>query len=123
MHLIEKLQNVLNPSLVKKIMLLDNPPNTIEGWVQKAITIDGQYRATMDVLNRRLNEGKTSKEGRTNKQTWSNYFDKKKARIERDPDAMDIDTMTMEKRMAMISISFCFSLESFIGKYIELFST
>jgi hypothetical protein len=68
MHLIEKLQNILNPSLVKKIMLLDNPPNTIEGWVQKAITIDGQYRATMDILNRRLNEGKTSKEGRTNKQ-------------------------------------------------------
>jgi hypothetical protein len=94
MHLIEKLQNVLNSSLVKKIMLLDNPPNTIEGWVQKAITIDGQYRATMDVLNRRLNEGKTSREGRTNKQTWSNYFDKEKARTERDPDAMDIDAMT-----------------------------
>jgi hypothetical protein len=44
MHLIEKLQNILNPSLVKKIMLLDNPPNTIENWVQKAITIDGQRK-------------------------------------------------------------------------------
>ena len=53
LHLIDKLQNVLNPSLVKKIMLLENPPTTINGWVHKAILIDGQYRATMDLLGRK----------------------------------------------------------------------
>jgi hypothetical protein len=65
----------------------------------------------MDVLNRRLNEGKTSKEGRTNKQTWSNYFDKKKAKIERDPDTMDVDAMTTEKRMSLMKKGACFICE------------
>ena len=32
MHLIEKLQKVLNTSLVMKIMLLENAPTTIDGW-------------------------------------------------------------------------------------------
>ena len=50
LHLIEKLQSVLNPSFVKKVMLLDSPPTTINGWVQKAITVDSQYRMTMDIL-------------------------------------------------------------------------
>jgi hypothetical protein len=66
LHLIGKLQNVLNPSLVKKILLLENPPTTINEWVRKAIMIDGQYRATMDILNRRIGEGKPNKEGRMN---------------------------------------------------------
>ena len=51
LHLVGKLQNILNPSLVKKIMLLEKPPTTIDDWVYKAIQIDGQYRATMDILN------------------------------------------------------------------------
>ena len=60
LHLIEKLQNVLNPALVKKIMLMDSPPTTIERWVDKAILIDSQYRMTMEVLNRKTNDGKTN---------------------------------------------------------------
>ena len=51
LHLVGKLQNILNPSLVKKIMLLEKTPTTIDEWVYKAIQIDGQYRATMDILN------------------------------------------------------------------------
>ena len=88
LHLIGKLQNVLNPSLVKKILLLEKPPTTINDWAYKAIQIDRQYRATMDILNRRMNEGKTDK-GRSGKQNWTNYF--KKPREERDPNAMDVD--------------------------------
>jgi hypothetical protein len=102
LHLIGKLQNVLNPSLVKKILLLENPPTTINEWVRKAIMIDGQYRATMDILNRRISEGKPNKEGRTNRQTWSNYFKGGKSKEERDPDAMDIDAMSTEKRAALM---------------------
>ena len=35
LHLIKKLRGVLNPSLVKKVMLLDNPPTTLDGWFIK----------------------------------------------------------------------------------------
>jgi hypothetical protein len=106
LHLIEKLQRVLNPSLVKKIMLMDTPPTTIDDWGKKAILIDSNYRMTMDVLKRRLNDGKPNNSGRTG------YFSKaRKTREERDPDAMDIDGMTMEKRTALMKKGACFICE------------
>ena len=108
LHLIGKLQNILNPSLVKKILLLDNPPVTINDWVRKAITIDGQYRATMDILNRRINDGKPSKEG--TKRTWSNNY-RGKSKEERDPNAMDVDAMSTEKRAALMRKGACFICE------------
>jgi pyruvate/oxaloacetate carboxyltransferase len=39
----------LKPFMVKKILLLENPPTTINEWVRKAIMINRQYRATMDI--------------------------------------------------------------------------
>ena len=98
LHLIEKLQNVLNPALVKKIMLMDSPPTTIEGWVDKAILIDSQYRMTMDVLGRKTSD------------PAKNYFGARRSR-ERDPDAMDIDAMTTEKRAALMRKGACFICE------------
>jgi len=113
LHLIEKLQNVLNPSLVKKIMLMDNPPTTINDWIHKAILIDSQYRMTMNILGRlsggrSRNEGDTNKYGRTNS---SNYFGARKTREERDPNAMDIDAMSTEKRTALMRKGACFICE------------
>jgi hypothetical protein len=109
LHLIEKLRNVLNPSLVKKVMLLDNPPTTIDGWVQKAIAIDSNYRMTMDVLNRRLDGRGKAKE--TKKTTYGDYFKARKYKEEKDPDAMDIDAMSMEKRLALMKKGACFKCE------------
>jgi hypothetical protein len=71
LHLIKKLQKILNTSLFKKIMLLDNPPTTINEWVRKAITIDGQYRMTMDFLNRRMNEGRLKNNDKKYHTKWS----------------------------------------------------
>ena len=42
-HLIKKLQDVLNPSLTKKILLSEKVPDTVEEWAQKAIDIDSNY--------------------------------------------------------------------------------
>src|SRR3977135_3139930 len=56
LHLIEKLRNVLNASLVKKVMLMDTPPTTLDAWVQKAIQVDTQYRETMETLKGRKTE-------------------------------------------------------------------
>ena len=55
-----------------------------------------------------MNEGKTDR-GKSGKQTWMNYF--KKPREERDPNAMDVDAMTTEKRTALMRKGACFICE------------
>jgi hypothetical protein len=113
-HLIDKLQGVLNPPLVRKIMLSDNPPITIDGWVQKAVLMDTLYRNTQDVMSRL--EGKGKGEGKANDRnqrqpSWSKYFGAKKTTKERDPDAMDVDAMSTEKRTALMRKGACFICE------------
>lgn len=110
LHLIEKLQNVLNPSIVKKIMLMDDPPTTIDEWIKKALTLDMQYRMTMEVINRRMAEGKPKKEERSGNARWTSYFDRK-PKAERDPNAMDVDAMTTEKRATLMKKGLCFICE------------
>ena len=43
LHLINKLQTVLNTNLVKIILLLDEVPTTIDKWAEKAIQINSNY--------------------------------------------------------------------------------
>ena len=111
MHLIEKLRRVLNPTLVRRIMLSDNAPTTLNGWVQKAILIDSQYRMTMEIMNEQKNEGKPRNDKQSNKTDWSGYYKPKKAKEERDPDAMDVDAMSTEKRTALMKKGACFICE------------
>ena len=105
LHLIEKLRSVLNPSLVKKVMLLDSPPTTIDGWVQKAITVDSQHCMTMDILGG-MNKKTDNKGGRfndTRKTNYSDYFKTRKYRDEKkDNDAMDIDARSTKKRITLM---------------------
>jgi Domain of unknown function (DUF4939) len=44
LHLIEKLQTVLNTNLVKRVLLLDEVPTKIDDWAAKAIQIDSNYQ-------------------------------------------------------------------------------
>ena len=43
LNLIEKLQDILNPSLTKKILLSKKVPETVKEWAQKAINMDSNY--------------------------------------------------------------------------------
>ena len=114
LHLIEKLQKVLNTSLVKKIMLSDNPPTTIDDWAEKAITIDSTYRMTMEILGQRVNEGKAptgNKPGSSGRFNFSQYTGARRSREDKDPNAMDVDAMTTEKRAALMRKGACFKCE------------
>ena len=95
-------------------MLLDSPPTTIDGWVQKAITVDSQYRMTMDILGgmskKSDNRGGRSKE--TRKTNYSDYFKTRKYREEKkDDNTMDIDAMSTEKRITLMKKGACFICE------------
>ena len=114
LHLIEKLQKVLNTSLVKKIMLSDKPPTTINDWAERAITIDSTYRMTMEVLGQRINEGKApggNKTGNTGRFNYSQYTAARRNREDRDPNAMDVDAMSTEKRATLMRKGACFKCE------------
>ena len=114
LHLIEKLQKVLNTSLVKKIMLSDKPPTTIDDWAERAITIDSTYRMTMEILGQRTNEGKTpggNKSGNQGRFNYSQYTAARKNREDKDPNAMDVDAMTTEKRATLMKKGACFICE------------
>ena len=112
MHLIEKFRKTLNPSLAKKIMLSPPVPTTIDGWVNQAILIDSLYRQTNEIMQydgRTRNDRNDRKP--SNRPNWSKYFDSKKDKKERDPDAMDIDRLSPEKRAALMKKGACFKCE------------
>jgi Ty3 transposon capsid-like protein len=116
LHLIERLQRVLNTSLIKKIMLLEAPPTTIEGWVEKAIFFDTMYRNTMEILGRKNEEDKTNRNrgGSSRRFNYSSYFDNRNSqntRDKKDPNAMDIDAMSTDKRDYLMRKGLCFICE------------
>jgi hypothetical protein len=96
LHLIEKLQRILNPALVRRINLLDTPPTTLIDWANKAVIIDTNYRNAQDIAERFVRD-KFGGEGR------------KKEEV--DPNAMQVDAMTNEKRTALMKKGACFICE------------
>jgi hypothetical protein len=122
LHLIERVQRVLNASLIRKIRLMESPPTTIEGWIEKAIFFDNMYRNTMEVLEQKAKEERTipRNTGKANSMKrfdYSNYFGNRNTQANRttrerkDPDAMDIDAMSTEKRVALMKKGLCFICE------------
>jgi hypothetical protein len=105
-----KLQTVLNTNLVKRVLLLDEVPTTIDNWAEKAIQIDSNYRQTMEILDRlNLNGDKKSPKNNNTRTNTSNNWRRKKE--ERDPDAMDVDTMSASKRNYLMKKGACFICE------------
>jgi hypothetical protein len=113
-HLIAKLQMVLNTNLVRRVMLSDNEPTTIDEWADKAIQIDSQYRHTLETLEILNEEKKNTKftpssKFSNNAKTTNNNWRKRKD--EKDPNAMDVDAMTPGKRAYLMKKGACFICE------------
>jgi Domain of unknown function (DUF4939) len=113
LHLIDKLQTVLNTNLVKRILLLDEVPTTIDKWAEKAIQIDSNYRQTMEIIERLSREKKntkpsTSKTSTSISNSNNAYTWRKK---EKDPNAMDVDTLSMQKQDYLMNKGACFKCE------------
>jgi Ty3 transposon capsid-like protein/Zinc knuckle len=91
-HLINYFRRGLNPAIARKIALSDNVPTTIVAWTERAIQYDTNYRLTMAMFGNPAG-------GRSN---WKK---------ERDPDAMDIDAMTADRRATLMKQGLCFKCE------------
>jgi uncharacterized protein DUF4939 len=112
LHLIDRLQSVLNPSLVRKVLLSPDVPTTIDAWANRAMTIDTTYRQTNEVMERLLGDKKGSKTSQTySRPSSSNNNNWRKKKEEKDPDAMDVDAMSTEKRAYLMKKGACFKCE------------
>jgi Zinc knuckle len=93
LHLIRYYRKTLEPRLSCRILFSDDIPKTIDGWMEKAIQYDTNWR----MGNLFLNQGNPSKQkADTNKSNrnvrWWRTNEKK------DPNVMDVDALTMEER-------------------------
>ena len=91
----------LNIPLQQQILLLENPPKTLQEWYDWAAKLDNNWRRMQKILGR-------SRESNKKK----NSYDKKKEEprrkfnfSQRDPNVMDVDALTIEKRDEMIKKS------------------
>jgi len=89
--LIDLYQKSLKPKLVERIMSMERIPETIEGWCDKAILFDNNWRRLMTTLGRNPRFGQNGGQERT-------YQNSSRTR---DPNAMDIDAMSPEHQKLM----------------------
>jgi Ty3 transposon capsid-like protein/Zinc knuckle len=84
--------------LQKELMRLPTPPKDLKEWYEWAIRLDSNYRKLLRAFGKKP-EGNNKTEPR---KTW--HFQKR----EKDPNAMDIDAFTLEKRNEMMRKGLCF---------------
>jgi hypothetical protein len=65
LHLIDRLQSVLNPNLVRKVLLSPDVPTMIDKWANRAMMIDTTYCQTNEVMERLLGDRKGTKSSST----------------------------------------------------------
>jgi hypothetical protein len=96
---IDYYRRTLNQPLQKEILRLPTPPKTLKDWYEWAARLDNNYRKMQRVFGR---DKKTDKPKEGGGRRWN--FQKR----ERDPNAMDVDAMSVEKRDEMMRKGLCF---------------
>jgi hypothetical protein len=103
LHLIGYYRKTLEPRLSRRILFSDDVPKTIDGWMEKAIQYDTHWR----MGNLFLNQGNPSKQkADTNKSNGNARW--WRTNEKRDPNAMDVDALTMEERGMLMRQGKCF---------------
>jgi Ty3 transposon capsid-like protein/Zinc knuckle len=103
LHLIAYYRKTLEPRLSRRILFSDDVPKTIDGWMEKAIQYDTNWR----MGNLFLNHGNPSKKkADTNKSNGNAHW--WRTNEKRDPNAMDVDALTMEEREMLMRQGKCF---------------
>ena len=100
LHLIGLFRNTLRPALSRRILFGETIPTTFEDWVKKAIQYDTNYRMAMALT------------GQTNKVTGSAQQNRGWAPRNtetRDPNAMDVDSMSIDERSNLMRQGACFN--------------
>ena len=101
---IDYFRKTLSIPLQKKLLDLAEPPKDLDDWYKWATRLDNNYRKIQRIFHRET--GKLPDKGKDEpKKKWT--FQKK----EKDPNAMDVDTLSVERRAEMMKKGLCFGCE------------
>ena len=95
---IDYFRKSLNIPLQKNLLNLPTPPKDLKEWYEWATHLDNNYRKMQHIFNR------TPRDNMKNEPKKHWQFQRK----ERDPNAMDIDALTIKKRTEMMKKGQCF---------------
>ena len=94
----------LSIPLQRKILNLENPPKTLKEWYDWAQKIDNNFRRMQHILGRSSDKkSSTNNEKKKEEKSGRRWTFQRK-----DPNAMDIDTMTTEQRDEAMKKGLCF---------------
>ena len=95
----------INPQLAQRILYGEVVPKTIDDWFKKVIQFDTNYRMAAALLGPGPSTGKSPRnetsKGNGNAHWW-------RPAEKKDPNAMDVDALTMEERATLLRQGKCF---------------
>ena len=105
---VEYFRETLPIPLQRNIMSLSSPPTDLDGWYDWAVKLQNNFLRMKNAISKTQNRGNSSSSN-TNKKTTEKgprrfYFDPN----QKDPNAMDVDSMTTEERTALMKKGACF---------------
>lgn len=105
---VEYFRETLPIPLQRNIMSLSTPPTDLDGWYDWAIKLQNNFIRMKNAISKTQNRG-GSTNSNSNKKTNEKgprrfYFDQS----QKDPNAMDVDSMTTEERTALMKKGACF---------------
>jgi Zinc knuckle len=106
LHLIGYYRKALEPRLSQKILFSDDVPKTIDGWMEKAIQFNTDWRMGSLFFNQDIKVNPSKQKADTNKSNGNARWWRTNER--KDPNAMDVDTLTIEERGMLLRQGKCF---------------
>jgi len=105
---IDLYRDSLTIPLQRRIMTLENVPETLENWYKWSAKLDHNFRK----MQRVVGKARDSNNSKNSNSKGNPKYEPKKnwnfPRKERDPNAMDVDALTLEKRNEMMKKGLCF---------------
>ena len=102
-HMIELFRKTLHPQLANRILFGETVPETIEGWIAKAIQFDTNYRMAKIITEQTKN--KPQNEWKENERRVL------RPKEQKDVEEMDVNMLTMEKRNTLMKQGACFKCQ------------
>jgi hypothetical protein len=109
LHLIEYYRKTLEPRLSRRILFSHDVPKTIDGWMEKAIQFDTNWRMGNLFFNQDIKANSSKQKVDTNKSNENARW--WRTNEWKDPNVMDVDTLTMEERRMVLRQGKCFCCE------------
>ena len=100
---IDYFRDSLTMALQRRIMTLEDPPTTLEKWCKWAQKTDNNYKKMQRVIDRSKRNTISTNDGKKREEPTRRWILPK-----RDPNAMDVDSITTEQREEMMKKGLCF---------------